>query len=168
MATPSAPAETLPGRTVPRILPTEEDTVGGLPRSYLRPSLLLLLGEGPSHGYELLEQARRLGIRGAEPGGLYRALRAMEREGLVRSRWERSQSGPARRTYLLTTAGCTALDASAAALCEAQHLISSLLERYDAFGGHVERRGRHENCACGQGWRREDNDLRNPGAFAGA
>jgi PadR family transcriptional regulator PadR len=125
-----------------------------------------LLGEGPSHGYDLLEQARRLGIRGAEPGGLYRALRAMERERLVQSRWERSNSGPARRIYLLTTAGCDALDASAAALREAQQLIGSLVERYDAFGGRLERGGRHENCACRQGWRREDDHLRNPGAAA--
>ncbi|MPZ66929.1 MAG: PadR family transcriptional regulator [Pseudonocardiaceae bacterium] len=137
LAIPSAAAETsLTGRTVPRVLPTEEDVAGGLPRSFLRPSLLLLLGEGPSHGYELLEHARRLGLRGAEPGGLYRSLRAMEREGLVHSRWERSQSGPARRTYLLTRAGLTALDASAATLSEAQRLISSLLERHKAFGGH--------------------------------
>lgn len=119
---------------MPGVLPTEEDVTGGLPRSFLRPSLLLLLGEGPSHGYELLEHARRLGLRGAEPGGLYRSLRAMEREGLVHSRWERSHSGPARRTYLLTGAGFTALDASAATLGEAQRLISSLLERYKASG----------------------------------
>lgn len=151
LTVPSGVAETsLAGRNIPGVLPpaAEEDGAGGLPRSYLRPSLLLLLGEGPSHGYELLEQARRLGIRGAEPGGLYRALRAMEREGLVRSRWERSQSGPARRTYLLTGAGCDALDESATALREAQRLVSSLLERYDAVGGHVGWRGRHENCAC--------------------
>lgn len=148
MAISSGAAETLSaGRNVPGLVPREEDGPGGLPRSYLRPSLLLLLGEGPSHGYELLEQARRLGIRGAEPGGLYRALRAMEREGLVRSRWERSQSGPARRTYLLTGSGCNALEASAAALREAQRLVSSLLERYDA-GEHIGWRGRHENCAC--------------------
>src|SRR5947199_10493340 len=87
-----------------------KDSNGGtLPRHYLRQCLLLLLAEGPSHGYDLLEQVRRLGIKGAEPGGLYRYLRLMEKEELVRAWWEPSQSGPARRTYLLTDAGSQAL-----------------------------------------------------------
>src|SRR5688500_19805764 len=78
------------------------DSNGTLPRHYLKPCLLLLLAEGPSHGYELLEHVRRMGIKGAEPGGLYRYLRAMEKEEMVSSWWEPSQAGPARRTYVLT------------------------------------------------------------------
>ncbi|MGH4022676.1 MAG: helix-turn-helix transcriptional regulator [Pseudonocardiaceae bacterium] len=154
-------------RALQGILPSDEDAAGSLPRSYLRPCLLLLLGEGPSHGYELLEQVRRLGIRGAEPGGLYRTLRSMEREGLLSSCWERSQSGPARRTYLLTVSGCDALEASAEALREVQRVVSTLLDRYRAFGEHIGRRGQHENCASGQGRRRKDDHRRDPGTAAG-
>jgi PadR family transcriptional regulator, regulatory protein PadR len=55
--------------------------LSGVPRSFLRPILLLLLAEGPSHGYELLEQAADLGLERTDPGGLYRTLRAMEQEG---------------------------------------------------------------------------------------
>jgi PadR family transcriptional regulator PadR len=111
-----------------------------LPRSCLRLGLLLLLAEGPSHGYELLEQVRRLGLRGAEPGGLYRSLRAMEREELVTSCWQLSQAGPPRRTYLLNDAGHQALRASVGSLRELQRLLGTLLDRYDDLAGHVDPR----------------------------
>jgi PadR family transcriptional regulator PadR len=106
---------------------------GALPRHYLKPCLLLLLAEGPSHGYDLLEQVRRLGIRGAEPGGLYRYLRAMEKEELVSSWWEPSQAGPARRTYVLTDQGRRALDTSVSGLRDVREILVSLLDRYDGL-----------------------------------
>ena len=102
-----------------------------LPRYYLRPCLLLLLAEGPSHGYDLLEQVRGLGLRGAEAGGLYRCLRMMEKEEVVRSWWEPSQAGPARRTYRLTTAGHGALREELRALHSVRHLLVALLDRYE-------------------------------------
>lgn len=106
---------------------------GGLPRSYTRACLLLLLAEGPSHGYDLLEQVREVGVRGADAGGLYRTLRAMEQEELVASWWEPSQSGPARRTYTLTAAGRRALDESVGALTDVEDLLRGLLARYHAL-----------------------------------
>lgn len=118
--------------------PAARDANGGaLPRHYLRPCLLLLLAEGPSHGYDLLEQVRRLGIRGAEPGGLYRYLRSMEKEQLVSSWWEPSQAGPARRTYVLTDVGRNALDDSVAALRDVREILVSLLDRYDSLHEHA-------------------------------
>jgi PadR family transcriptional regulator PadR len=122
--------------TNPSRLP-EEQAEGTLPRSYLRPCLLLMLAEGPSHGYELLEQVRRLGLRGAEPSALYRSLRAMEREELVSSYWEMSRSGPPRRTYLLSEAGHGALRASVDALQDVQRLLANVLDRYDNLIGRV-------------------------------
>ena len=50
----------------------------------------LLLSEGQSHGYDLLVRLADFGVK-VDPGGLYRTLRAFEREGLVRSRWETSE-----------------------------------------------------------------------------
>ncbi|MDQ4097071.1 MAG: PadR family transcriptional regulator [Actinomycetota bacterium] len=110
-----------------------ESNGGALPRHYLKPCLLLLLAEGPSHGYDLLEQVRRLGIRGAEPGGLYRYLRAMEKEELVSSWWEPSQAGPARRTYVLTDQGRRALEQSVSSLRDVREILVSLLDRYDGL-----------------------------------
>ncbi|MDQ6798947.1 MAG: PadR family transcriptional regulator [Actinomycetota bacterium] len=117
-----------------------ETVTGALPRHYLKPCLLLLLAEGPSHGYELLEQVRRLGIQGAEPGGLYRYLRSMEKEELVSSWWEPSQAGPARRTYILTDAGRRALLASVDSLRDVRQLLVGLLDRYDLLVRSTEAR----------------------------
>lgn len=114
---------------------------GGLPRSFLRPSLLLLLAEAPSHGYDLLEQLAELGLPTADPGGLYRVLRALEREGLVSSWWETSEAGPARRTYELTDEGRDWLHAWAGALAEGRRIVGVFLRRYSRVvrtGGDVE------------------------------
>ncbi len=103
----------------------------GFPRTYLRPSLLLLLAEAPSHGYELLEQVRALGVRLAEPSGLYRALRSLDEDGLVSSWWEPSQSGPDRRLYVITDAGRAPLEAFIADLRDMREMLDALLSRYD-------------------------------------
>ena len=110
-----------------------DDGPTGMPRNYLRPCLLLLLAEEPAHGYDLLEQIARLGLERADPGGMYRALRAMEQEGLVRSWWESSQAGPARRTYVLTDEGLDWLHVWAGSLRESHRLVGQYLERYEAL-----------------------------------
>jgi len=109
--------------------PSEEVPVG-LPRNYLRPCLLLLLAEGASHGYELLDEVAALGLDRVDPGGLYRCLRAMDEEGLVRSEWEPSTSGPARRTYSLTKDGRDWLDAVAGSLAEVSRAVGMYRRRY--------------------------------------
>ncbi len=107
-----------------------DDASAGLPRAYMRPFLLLLLAEAPSHGYDLLDQVRTLGVRAAEPGGLYRALRSMDEDGVVTSWWEPSQSGPARRLYVITDAGRADLDRFIADLRELRLLMDFALTRY--------------------------------------
>lgn len=106
------------------------DLSGGLPRNYLRACVLLLLAEASSHGYELLEGMRELGIDRADPGGLYRSLRAMEQEGLVTSAWEESTSGPARRSYTLTDEGKACLAGWAAVLDEVRDVLGGYLDRF--------------------------------------
>ncbi|HSH23344.1 MAG TPA: helix-turn-helix transcriptional regulator [Acidimicrobiales bacterium] len=108
-----------------------EEPQGGLPRNYLRASLLLLIGEAPAHGYDLLDQIAQLGLRSVDPGGLYRTLRVMEDDGLVASWWEHSTAGPARRTYRLTDEGVEWLHAWAGALRESHRYLSAYLGRYD-------------------------------------
>ncbi|MGI8535504.1 MAG: PadR family transcriptional regulator [Mycobacteriales bacterium] len=108
-----------------------EDVPVGLPRNYLRPCLLLLLAEGTSHGYELLDQVAGLGLTRADPGGLYRCLRAMEEEGLVLSAWEPSTSGPARRTYSLTPDGRDWLHALSGSLAEVSRVLGAYHRRYE-------------------------------------
>ena len=100
---------------------------------FVEPSLLLLLRERPLHGYELLERIPELGIEGrVDIGNLYRLLRALEEEGLVRSEWSAELPGPAKRTYELTDEGRRLLDRWADALRRAQVTIAGFLDRYEA------------------------------------
>ncbi len=110
-----------------------EAAVTVLPKNFLRPCLLLLLREQPGHGYDLLERLRSLGFSGDDPGGLYRALRALERDGLVRSGWEPSRAGPDRRIYELTRAGMEELHRCAKTLVRARATLDVFLSRYGEF-----------------------------------
>jgi poly-beta-hydroxybutyrate-responsive repressor len=99
---------------------------------FVEPTLLLLLRERPLHGYELLDRIPELGVEGrVDMGNLYRLLRALEDEGIVRSEWSADPAGPAKRTYELTTEGRRLLDRWAEALQRAQGTIASFLERYE-------------------------------------
>lgn len=109
------------------------EVAGALPKNFLRPCLLLLLRERPAHGYELLEQLRAFGFTRDDPGRLYRALRALEDEGLVHSAWEKSQSGPDRRIYQLTRAGGEALHGHAKVLVAVAETLEAFLARYEEF-----------------------------------
>jgi poly-beta-hydroxybutyrate-responsive repressor len=102
----------------------------GLPKDFLRPCLLLLLREGDAHGYELLEPVSAFGFDHSDPGALYRALRRLESDGLVRSVWEASESGPKRRVYGLTDVGVEELDRLATDLAEGERRIDAFLDRY--------------------------------------
>lgn len=104
-----------------------------LPRSFLRPCLLLLLREQASHGYELLERLRIFGYLGSDPGGLYRMLRSLEADGLVCSSWESSSEGPDRRIYALTRAGMEELHDRAKELARTERALELFLSRYEEF-----------------------------------
>jgi len=89
---------------------------GAHPRSgkaerYIQPSLLLGLKIKPSYGYELINNIHEFGfVRGqAPPGMIYRHLRGLETDGLVKSQWQTEGSGPARRIYRITPEGDEAL-----------------------------------------------------------
>lgn len=116
----------------------EDDPPIGLPKNFVRACLLLLVREQPSHGYDLLERMKEMGVGKADPGGLYRALRAMEQEGLMRSVWQTSEIGPARRTYELTEEGEDWLHAWAATLRQGRNALDAYLDRYDRMFERVE------------------------------
>lgn len=117
------------------------DPLAGLPRNFLRPCLLLMIGEAPSYGYDLLERLRDAGFKQVDPGLLYRSLRAMEQEGLVESGWTGSEVGPPRRTYELSEDGLDWLHAWAGSLRETEQTIGLFLGRYDTFAANPSRTG---------------------------
>ncbi len=112
---------------------TEPATAPAMPKNFLRPCLLLLLREQPAHGYELLERLRAFGYEGSDPGGLYRALRKLEKEALVRSGWEPSGAGPHRRIYEITRPGMEELHRKARSLSDSRGTLDAFLSRYQEF-----------------------------------
>ncbi len=100
---------------------------------FVEPALLLSLSERPMHGYDLLEQVPQLtgDARGVDLGNLYRALRALEADGLVRSEWHAELPGPAKRVYEMTGDGHLVLAQWADALRDARVEIDEFLRRYE-------------------------------------
>jgi poly-beta-hydroxybutyrate-responsive repressor len=73
---------------------------------FLKPTVCLLLRQGPSHGYMLLERLEEFGLGMLNSGIVYRTLRDMEGNGWVTSTWDAEQAqGPPRRVYRLTARG---------------------------------------------------------------
>lgn len=101
---------------------------GGQPRNFVLPCLLLLLREGPAHGYDLVERLVPFGFS-SEPPVVYRNLRRMEASALVESAWETSGKGPARRVYWLTPRGHEHLDAWTIAIKYQRGVLDTFLDR---------------------------------------
>lgn len=106
---------------------------------FAEPAVLLLLAERPSHGYEVAESLEGLLDEGrVDFGNLYRLLRSLEVEGLVRSSWNDEVPGPLKRTYELTGEGAALLGAWATSLRAGVQRIETLLQRYDAVAKRIE------------------------------
>src|SRR5690242_19955948 len=104
---------------------------------FLQPALLLVLAEGPQHGYTLMEalNQRRLLDHEVDVGNLYRALRRMERDGLVTSTWNTRDPGPNKRVYEIAPAGEELLKHWAGTLENRLRLLNHLLDAYHARFG---------------------------------
>ena len=118
--------------------PSRCDCGEGMPRRFVRPFVLLLLAEGPSHGYELAGSLKEFTPEGlnVEPSILYRMLRQMEEEGLATSSLDDSGVGPARKVYVLTPEGREALDLWASSLEGTARMLDSFRERYERTRGN--------------------------------
>ncbi len=75
---------------------------------FVEPLVLYLLRiKGRSCGYDMCTDLHKYALTDAEidKAALYRTLRQLEANGMVKSEWEEGQSGPARRVYRLTKEG---------------------------------------------------------------
>lgn len=106
----------------------------GRVRGFLQPQLMLLLLKKPAHGYELMERlAQDAETPEADPGLLYRTLRQLEEDGLVRSSWDTEGRGPARRVYELTDEGLEYLHAWAVNIRKTRQRLDRFLAEYEAY-----------------------------------
>jgi len=101
-------------------------------RRWLAPFILVLLHDGPAHGYALIGALRTMGVTAGEldVGQVYRTLRCLETLGHVRSDWS-VEPGHPRRAYELTDRGRVALDEWAAVMSERERLIGEFASRYE-------------------------------------
>ncbi len=71
----------------------------------LTANLLAMLNGWHACGYDLINRLSEAGLGEYNSGTIYRALRQMEKSGLVSSMWDTSEDGPAKRLYSVTQGG---------------------------------------------------------------
>jgi len=142
-ATENAASEESPGSgTAPELLASEHDAAGvpvhrgwaplGGRRRWMEPFVMVLLADGPVHGYAIIGLLEAMGITAGavDVGQVYRTLRDLEDAGQVTSVWSNESAGPQRRDYRLTEAGYAALDEWAAVMRERARLVAEFEARY--------------------------------------
>lgn len=108
-----------------------EKNIGSSPKNFVVPFLLLSLRGGFSlHGYKLIQQLTQFGFSSIDQGNVYRTLRQLEKNELVKSEWDTSSGGPAKRIYSITDAGEHYLDLWASSLEQYQMMLDSFFNMY--------------------------------------
>ncbi|MHB1347780.1 MAG: helix-turn-helix transcriptional regulator [Candidatus Humimicrobiaceae bacterium] len=100
---------------------------------FLIPALLLLLDEKSSHGYELTERYAELGFTDAnfDPGAIYRTLKILEAEKLIKAKWDTEKIGPAKKVYTITPEGKDMLSGWVANISKRMKNFKVFIERYN-------------------------------------
>lgn len=105
-----------------------------MPRRFLLPSLMLLLAEGPSHGYALLGKLVELGVaeKRLPLPIVYRDLLQLEGKRLAGFSFARPEGrGPARKVYHLTEKGWKELASWAESMQDVRSFIDDFQARYE-------------------------------------
>ncbi len=99
-------------------------------RGNVRGAILVLLGEGPMHGYQIMQEleTRSSGMWKPSPGSVYPTLQALEDEGLVKA-----EESDGRRVFRLTATGQAHVD-------EHRAEIGTPWEDFAERGAHAELR----------------------------
>ncbi|MAT41454.1 MAG: hypothetical protein CL609_03860 [Anaerolineaceae bacterium] len=96
----------------------------------VEPAVLVLVAEEARHGYTLLEELEKLGLKDLHPSKVYRTLRMMEDDLWIVSDWDADETqGPPRRVYRLTEEGKDVLCFWQKRLEENQQVVENILTR---------------------------------------
>lgn len=102
--------------------------------TYYRPTILVLLKERESYGYELSSRMTELGFDQRVTASLYSVLRDMENEDLITSVWDVSDlGGPPRRMYAITVGGEQYLRDTMPMVVRQRQALGSMLALYAAL-----------------------------------
>lgn len=113
---------------------------------FLQPRILVLLMRGDLHGYMIIQQ-----LAGSDAGagekidnaGVYRALKKLEEQGCIYSKWITHEAGAAKKIYRISAAGREYLSAWLAALESYKSMLETIVgdikaEMAAAEGGREE------------------------------
>jgi poly-beta-hydroxybutyrate-responsive repressor len=92
-----------------------------------------MLTRSEAHGYRLLDDLAEFGFNPdrVDPSLVYRALREMETNGWVTSRWDTESQGPQRKIYQVTQEGKDYLEFWVADLHRTRDEIDALITAYE-------------------------------------
>ncbi len=108
----------------------EEKVMAPMPKNLMIPVLLLSLRNWNLHGYKLIQELARFGFTAIDQGNVYRTLRQLEKDDLIKSEWDTTEAGPARRIYSITEAGEAYLNTCTDALEHYQSIINRFFTIY--------------------------------------
>jgi len=78
----------------------------GKPGRHAPAFTLLILAQKPSYGFEILKALEEnLAVNNIDSAAVYRSLKKMEEQELVKSSWDTSQSGAPKKVYTITVDG---------------------------------------------------------------
>lgn len=101
-----------------------------MPKNLMIPALLLSLRNWNLHGYKLIQELTRFGFTSIDQGNVYRTLRQLEKDELIKSEWDTTTGGPAKRIYSITEAGEAYLRTCSEALEQYQSIINRFFNIY--------------------------------------
>jgi len=81
---------------------------GGYLEKFIQPAILKILFKEPHHGFYILSKLSESSVVGGnapDPTGMYRMLKKMEAEGLLKSEWDTENYSQPRRIYSITDEG---------------------------------------------------------------
>ena len=110
------------------MVPRDEATISQLRRGVLEFCVLALLREGERYSFDLVRALGDAEGLVTSEGTLYPLLGRLRRDGMVKSTWRESASGPPRRYYRITAAGDAALRAFASQWAQFRDSVDTLME----------------------------------------
>ena len=123
---------------------------------FIQPIILSLLGEGPCHGYVLMQNIGRTKLwkeKSPDAAGVYRALKDMESRGLIQSQaMTEGRAGPERRMFTITEEGRKCAASWEKTLRQYRRGITEIIGLLGAMADEDEDEGEEESggCCCGK------------------
>ena len=101
---------------------------------FIEACLLVLLAEKKSYGYNLLERLKEFDYNddSINMSVIYRNLKNMEENNLIKSQWESSDQGPDKKIYSLTSEGFKIMDLWMVFLNNRITILENIIEKYES------------------------------------